>query len=186
MRNANILKGEERMNHYLPLAQAIFEGIGAGKEWVKESGWDREIAHCLDEMEREAHDYAGDMECGEVKDREDVLADIFDGYLYSALYVNEKTEVTPMIVWEYDDDLLLVGIPKYSQCTLCKYKYKCICGQDISCAKPYGKLLVLTAEDTEPKAWPDSKEDWEIAEAVGIFQKVPKHWELMYKEALDK
>lgn len=36
MRNIEILKGEERMNHYLPLAQAILEGIGAGKEWAKE------------------------------------------------------------------------------------------------------------------------------------------------------
>ena len=184
MSEMKILKGEERMNHYLPFAQAILEGIGAEKEWAKESGWDREIAHYLDEMEWYAHDYAGDMECGEVKDREDVLADIFDEYLYTTLCVNEKKEATPMIIWEYDDDLLLVGIPKYSQCTLCKYKRAC--GQDISCAKPYGKLLVLTAEDTEPKAWPNSKNDWEIAEAVGVFQKVPEHWELMYKEALDR
>lgn len=26
MRDINILKGEERMNHYLPLAQAILDG----------------------------------------------------------------------------------------------------------------------------------------------------------------
>lgn len=184
MRDKKILKGEERMNHYLPLAQAVLEGIGMKTEWAHETGWDRGIANLLDVMERSAHDYAGDMEVGEVKDREDMLADIFDKYLYGGLYTNEKAEVTLMIIWEYDDDLLLVGIPKYSQCTLCEYKR--ICGQDISCAKGYKKLLVLTAEDTEPKAWPNSKNDWEIAEAVGVFQKVSEHWELMYKEALNR
>lgn len=186
MRNINILKGEERINHYLSLAQAVLEGIGCSKEWAEESGWDRKIARYLDEMEWKAHYYAEDMECGEVKDREDMLADIFDEYLYAAKYVNEKTEVTPMIIWEYDDDLLLVGIPKYSQCTLCKYKHGKTCGQDVSCAKGYGKILALTTEDTELKVWPNSEEDWKIAEAVGVFQKVPEHWELMYKEALDR
>lgn len=184
MRDIKILKGEERMNHYLPLAQAVLEEIGMKTEWAHETGWDREIAHYLDEMEWYAHDYAGDMECGEVKDREDMIADIYDEYLRAEFYNGPGRGATPMIVWEYDDDLVLVGLPKYSQCTLCEYKHTC--GQDISCAKAYGRLLVLTAEDTEPKAWPNSEEDWKIAEAVGVFQKVPEHWELMYKEALDK
>lgn len=184
MRDIKILKGEERMNHYLPLAQAVLEGIGMKTEWAHETGWDREVAHYLDEMEWEAHDHANDMECGEVKDREDMLADIFDDYLYGALYTNEKTEVTPMIIWEYDDDLLLVGIPKYTDCTRCLLSGKC--EKDERCGKEYGKIIILTAEDTEPGEWEMHQRDWELAEAVGVFQKVPEHWELMYKEALDR
>lgn len=184
MRDINISKGEERMNHYLSLAQAILEGIFMKKEWAHETGWDREIAHYLDKMEWHAHYYAGDMECGEVKDREDMLADIYDGYLRAGYYTTPGRGMTPMIVWEYDDDLVLVGLPKFQYCIRCAIKK--ICKKDEMCGRAYGKVIVLTAKDTKPKAWPNRKEDWKIAEAVGVFQKVSEHWELMYKEALDK
>lgn len=184
MEKKRMMTAAERHDHYLPLAQAILEGIACSKEWAEESGWDKGIAHYLDKMEWHAHYYAGDMECGEIKDREDMLADIFDEYLYAAKYVNEKTEVTPMIIWEYDDDLLLVGIPKYTDCTRCLLRYKC--EKDERCSEEYGKIIILTAEDTEPGEWEMHEEDWKIAEAVGVFRKVPEHWELMYKEALDK
>lgn len=184
MSEIKILKGEERMNHYLPLAQAVLEGIGYSKEWAEESGWDREIAHYLDEMEWYAHDYAGDMECGEVKDREDMLTDIYDGYLRAGYYTTPGRGTTPMIVWEYDDDLVVVGLPKFQDCIRCAIKE--ICKKDEMCGRAYGKIIILTAEDTEPEEWEMHEEDWKIAEAVGVFQKVPEHWELMYKEALDR
>lgn len=164
MRDIKILKGEERMNHYLPLAQAVLEGIGMKTEWAHETGWDREIAHYLDEMEWEAHDHANDMECGEVKDREDMLADIYDEYLRAEFYTAPGRGTTPMIVWEYDDDLVLVGLPKFQN----------------------GKIIILTAEDTEEEEWEMHEEDWKTAKAVGAFRRLPKHWTDMYKEALDR
>lgn len=184
MRDINISKGEERMNHYLSLAQAILEGIFMKKEWAHETGWDREIAHYLDKMEWHAHYYAGDMECGEVKDREDMLADIYDGYLRAGYYTTPGRGMTPMIVWEYDDDLVLVCFPKFQDCIRCAIKK--ICKKDEMCGQAYGKIIILTTEDTEPGEWKIHKEDWKIAEAVGVFRIVPEHWELMYKEALDK
>lgn len=184
MRDINILKGEERMNHYLPLAQAILEGIFVKTEWAHETGWDREIAHYLDKMEWYAHDYAGDMECGEVKDREDMLADIYDEYLRADYYTTPGRGTTPMIVWEYDDDLVLVGLPKFQDCIRCAIKE--ICEKDYLCGQAYEKIITLTAEDTEPEEWKIHKEDWKIAKTVGVLQRLPEHWELMYKEALDK
>ena len=184
MRDINILKGEERMNHYLPLAQAMLEGIGMKTEWAHETGWDREIAHYLDKMEWYAHDYAGDMECGEVKDREDMLADIYDEYLRADYYTTPGRGTTPMIVWEYDDDLVLVGLPKFQDCIRCAIKE--ICEKDYLCGQAYEKIITLTAEDTEPEEWKIHKEDWKIAKTVGVLQRLPEHWELMYKEALDK
>lgn len=172
MRKRDIMTAAERHDHYLPIARIMIEDAGERIEEVKEFGLEEKMAGYLELMEWEAHDHANDMECGEIIDAKYMLANIYGDKLMAMTYIDPEWDGKPEIgmIWQYNDEMTLIGLPDY---------YNCYPDRET-----YGKVLILRGDDLEPEEWEIHKEDWKLAESLGVFKYLPDNWDMAYRACL--
>ena len=172
MEKKRMMTAAERHDHYLPIARIMIEDAGERIEEVKEFGLEEKMAGYLELMEWEAHDHANDMECGEIIDAKYMLANIYGDKLMAMTYIDPEWDGKPEIgmIWQYNDEMTLIGLPDYYNC----YPDRETCG----------KVLMLRGDDLGPEEWEMHKEDWKLAESLGVFKHLPDNWDMAYRVCL--